>query len=107
MHSQDIIFGLTVLSVLIPMMIYTFAAGIISPNSNAGAMARMRHQAGTAAAIVGFSLYLASAILSTIINLVSIKSLLPLTIYIFIIAIASFSAFFFLVLFKKSIIKSH
>jgi len=102
MMVAEVISGLTVLSVLIPMAIYTFAAGIICPNSNAGAMHSMRHKAGTAGAMVGFSIYLASAILSTLINILSLNSLLPLTSYIFIIAILSLGSFYFLVILKKS-----
>ena len=102
MLIADITAGLTVASVLIPMSIYTFAAGIICPNSNAGAMHSMRHKAGAAAAMIGFSVYLASAILSTIIGLLPIQSLLPLTIYIFSIALLAFLGFYLLTTLAKT-----
>lgn len=88
-----IFFGLGIATIIIPMAIYTLGAGIICPNSNAGAMHALRHKAGAAAAVVGFSLYLASAILSTIITALPMHSLWPLTIYM--LSITAISIFVF------------
>lgn len=91
--AASIYFGLSILSILIPMAIYTFAAGIICPNSNAGAMHSMRHKAGAAAAVIGFSLYLISAVLSSIATALPITSLWPLAIYISLVALIAFVGF--------------
>lgn len=97
--------SLNIFSIIIPMSIYTFAAGIICPNSNAGAMNALRHKAGVAAAVIGFSLYLSSSILSTIITAVSIENLWPLAIYIGIVALIGFLVFYLLVIRAKNQVK--
>lgn len=90
-------FHLTAWTVVLPMSIYTFAAGVICPNSNAGAMQALRHKAGAGAATLGFSLYGASALLSSIIVALPMHHLWPLTVYICIISALAFLAFYGLV----------
>jgi len=95
---EALFFKLGVTTVIIPMTIYTLAAGIICPNSNAGAMDALRHKAGAAAAVIGFSVYFCSALLSTIITAIAIDTLWPLLIYILIITMIAILSFKFFVI---------
>lgn len=102
--SLAICTNLSVLTVIIPISVYTFAAGIISPNCNTGAMDAMRHNAGASAAVIGFGLYLFSFLFSTIITTIQITSLWPLAVFIAVVSLLSLISFCSLVIFTK---KSH
>jgi len=90
-------YTLNIVTVLLPMSIFTFAAGFISPSSNTGALVALRHLAGAGSAIAGAGLYAVSAILSTIATMLPLTTLWPLAIYISVIAIIVFVGFFFMV----------
>lgn len=80
-------FSISTVTILLPMTIYAIAAGLVSPCSNAGAMAVMRHKAGASNAILSASYYGAWAISSLIITHLTLTSLGALAGYIVMIAI--------------------
>jgi Bcr/CflA subfamily drug resistance transporter len=92
-----IFYHLTIFSVILPMSVYTFGAGLISPNSNAGAIEASRSTAGVGASLIGVSVYFASAVLSTIITSLDVTSLWPLTWYIGGISFIALAGFYRLV----------
>jgi Bcr/CflA subfamily drug resistance transporter len=93
------VFGsLNVYTILLPMMIYTFAAGMVAPNANAGAMAIVSHIAGASGAVIGASLYAASAILSYMITSANLHKLGSLAFYISGITLIVLFGFYFLIL---------
>lgn len=94
-------YPLSILSVLIPMSVYTFSAGILSPNVNTGAMKESAHIAGAGAAILGFGVYAGSAVFSSIATSLSLKSLEPLAIYVSSVAALVFIIFWGMVYQKK------
>lgn len=98
-------FYLSAWTVVLPMSIYTFAAGVICPNSNTGAMQALRHKAGAGAATLGFSLYGASALLSSIIVALPMHHLWPLTVYICIVSALAFWAFYALIVSPTQLFK--
>ena len=51
-------------SVLVPMSIFIFASGLVSPAANAGAMTIFRDRAGASTAVIGFSIAIGGAIFS-------------------------------------------
>ena len=89
---------LNIYSVLLPMMIYTFGAGIVAPNANAGAMSIVSHIAGASGAVIGASLYAASAILSYVITSANLHQLTSLAFYVSGITILVLCGFYFLIL---------
>jgi MFS transporter, DHA1 family, multidrug resistance protein len=52
------------LSVLVPMSVFIFGAGLVSPAANAGAMTVFRDHAGAATAFVGFAIAIGGALFS-------------------------------------------
>ncbi len=83
-------------TVLVPMMIFSFAVSIVAPNGNAGAMSALRHIAGAAAAVLGAAASGFAAMLSYIINLLDLASLGSLAGYITILSLLVLMLFFFL-----------
>jgi DHA1 family bicyclomycin/chloramphenicol resistance-like MFS transporter len=51
-------------SVLVPMSIFIFGSGLVSPAANAGAMTIFRDRAGASTAVIGFSIAIGGAIFS-------------------------------------------
>jgi DHA1 family 2-module integral membrane pump EmrD-like MFS transporter len=89
---------LNIYSVLLPMMIYTFGAGIVAPNANAAAMSIVSHIAGASGAVIGASLYAVSAIMSYIITSANLHHLTSLAFYISSITLLVLCGFYFLIL---------
>lgn len=87
-------FALTELTVLLPLALFTFAAGFVSPSSNTGSLLALRHLAGAGSAIAGSGIYAASAVLSTIATSLPLDTLWPLAMYILIVSLISFLAFY-------------
>lgn len=69
-------------SVLLPMSIYIFGAGMVSPAANAVAMTIFRDRAGAATAVVGFSIAMCGAIFSGVLSGIHITRLVELAAYI-------------------------
>lgn len=69
-------------SVLLPMSVYIFGAGIVSPAANAGAMTIFKDKAGAATAIVGFAIAMGGAIFSGGLSAIHITRLTELAAYV-------------------------
>ena len=78
---------LSIFTVMLPMMIFCFAAGLVASNANAGALSTLSQKAGSCGAIISALLYGLSALFSAIIANQDLSSLKPLTIYICVIAL--------------------
>lgn len=89
---------LNIFTLLIPMTVFCFGCGIVSPNANAGAMATLSQKAGSSAAVISTSVYAASALFSAIITMQNLSVLTPLMIYIGIISLCAMIGFWYLVL---------
>jgi DHA1 family 2-module integral membrane pump EmrD-like MFS transporter len=75
----------TTFSILFPMMLFTFAAGIVYPNASSGALSLFVKQAGTAASIYNCFQMLGATLGSWVISSIIHKTQLPLGImFIFI-----------------------
>jgi len=86
----------TVFSVLIPMALYLYATGIVSPVCNSKSLVSMKTMAGFGSAALGIMVYLSSTFNSLVINLLHFESLLPLMLFILTVcflAILSFLTF--------------
>jgi DHA1 family bicyclomycin/chloramphenicol resistance-like MFS transporter len=88
---------LSINTVVLPIMLYTFAAGIVSPNANASALMALKHMAGASSAVIGVGVYAASAILAAIITQLNLASLAALAGYISSIAIIALAGFYLLI----------
>ena len=55
---------ISTVSVLVPMSIFIFGSGLVSPAANAGAMTIFRDRAGASTAVIGFSIAIGGAIFS-------------------------------------------
>lgn len=97
-----LIFHLSISTVIIPMAIYTFSAGLVAANATASALTALKHIAGAAAAVVGGSVYGASAALTAFITIMNLGKLSSLAIYMGVTVILSFFSFYFLVIKPKS-----
>jgi hypothetical protein len=80
---------LDTLSVLIPMSVFIFGAGLVSPAANAGAMTIFREHAGAATAFVGFAVVIGSAVFSGALAHVDIRHLWQLGTYVGTITVVS------------------
>lgn len=89
-------FSMNTISILFPMTVYALAAGLVSPCSNAGAMAVTRHIAGPSGAVLSASYYVAWAIFSIIITHLALNSLGTLAGYIGVIAVFALVGFLML-----------
>lgn len=94
-------FPLSIPTVIVPMMLYTFAAGIVSPNANASSLSAMSNMAGPAAAVIGCFIYVASSVLSAIITSMNLGSLSSLAAYVMGIVILAIITFGKMILLKK------
>jgi DHA1 family bicyclomycin/chloramphenicol resistance-like MFS transporter len=91
-------FNLNAITVLIPMAVYALAGGLISPCSNAGAMAATRDNAGASGALMSTSYYTSWLIFSTILTHLSLNSLSTIATYISVIAVISLVGYWKLIL---------
>lgn len=69
-------------SVLLPMSLFVFGAGMVSPAANAGALTIFKDKAGSAAALVGFSMAMGGAVFSAVVSAVHITRLWQLGVYV-------------------------
>jgi DHA1 family 2-module integral membrane pump EmrD-like MFS transporter len=80
---------LDTLSVLIPISVFIFGAGLVSPAANAGAMTIFRERAGAATAFVGFAIVIGGAVFSSALAHLHIQHLWQLGAYVAIITVVS------------------
>ncbi|MDX1489274.1 MAG: multidrug effflux MFS transporter, partial [Acidiferrobacterales bacterium] len=73
---------LSALSVLLPMCIFIFGSGLVSPAANTGAMTLFRDKAGASTAVVGFSIAVGGAVFSGALSAFHITRLVELGTYI-------------------------
>jgi hypothetical protein len=99
----SIFFQVNTLTVILPMSIFTFAAGVICPSSNAAAMSSLREKAGAANAVLGALLYILSSIMSTIATALSFTSLFPLAMFISAIALITLIGFMLMIVSKEGL----
>lgn len=93
--------ALSFTSALLPMVVFCFAAGLISPNANAGAMSALIGKSGPSGAVIGAMLYVVTALFSAFLTTRNLDHLAPLTIYTVIVSILATVVFVKLVLLKK------
>jgi DHA1 family bicyclomycin/chloramphenicol resistance-like MFS transporter len=70
------------ISVLLPMSVFIFASGLVSPAANTGAMTLFRDRAGASTAIIGFSIAIGGAIFSGALSVFHITRLVELGTYV-------------------------
>jgi len=87
----DLVVTLNTLAVLLPMSLFIFGAGLISPAANTGAMTLFRDKAGVATSMIGFSIAIGGAIFSGALSTVHITRLVELAAYVGIIALITFA----------------
>jgi len=80
---------LDTLSVLIPISVFIFGAGLVSPAANAGAMTIFRERAGAATAFVGFAIVIGGAVFSSALAHLHIRHLWQLGAYVATITVVS------------------
>jgi DHA1 family bicyclomycin/chloramphenicol resistance-like MFS transporter len=73
---------LSTLSVLLPMCIFIFGSGLVSPAANTGAMTLFRDKAGASSAVVGFSIAVGGAVFSGAVSAFHITRLVELGTYV-------------------------
>lgn len=73
--------SLSIVTVVLPTMIFSLAVGIISPNTNAVALSALGHMAGSSAAILGAGAAVAGALFTYILTRSNLQSLGSLTIF--------------------------
>jgi DHA1 family bicyclomycin/chloramphenicol resistance-like MFS transporter len=73
---------LSTLSVLLPMCIFIFGCGLVSPAANTGAMTIFRDKAGASTAVVGFSIAVGGAVFSGTLSVFHITRLVELGAYV-------------------------
>ena len=76
-------------SVLVPMSIFIFGSGLVSPAANAGAMTIFRDRAGASMAVIGFSIAIGGAVFSGALSAHHIASLGELGAYLGVSTLAS------------------
>ncbi|OGT53176.1 MAG: hypothetical protein A3E84_00900 [Gammaproteobacteria bacterium RIFCSPHIGHO2_12_FULL_42_13] len=92
-----IFYPMNIVTVLLPISLFTFAAGEIAPSSNAGALSSLRHLAGIGSAVAGASIYVSSSIFSSIATALPIHDLWPLVFYMGITSTLAFAMFLYLI----------
>jgi DHA1 family bicyclomycin/chloramphenicol resistance-like MFS transporter len=90
----EIFAEMNTLTVLLPMSVFIFGAGLVSPAANAGAMTIFRERAGAATAFVGFAITMGGAVFSGALAHLHIEHLWQLGSYVAIIAAISSALYF-------------
>ena len=80
--ALDLVTTMNTFSVLLPMCLFIFASGLVTPAANAGALTLFRERAGTSAAIIGFSTALGGAAFNAALSDVHISRLWQLAAYV-------------------------
>jgi len=73
---------LSTLTVLLPMCIFIFGSGLVSPAANTGAMTLFRDKAGASTAVLGFSIAVGGAVFSGALSAFHITRLVELGTYV-------------------------
>jgi len=95
--ALDLFTTMSTLSVLIPMSVFIFGTGLVSPAANTGAMTLFRDKAGAATSLVGFSIALGGAIFSGALATVHITRLVELGAYVGVSAMLTFAVYMLLI----------
>jgi DHA1 family bicyclomycin/chloramphenicol resistance-like MFS transporter len=82
------------LSIILPISIFIFGAGLVSPAANAGALTLFRDRAGAAAAFVGFAISAGGAVSSGALAQFHVTDLWQLGAYVAIITLVSSAIYF-------------
>ncbi len=85
----ELLADMDTLSVLLPISVFIFGAGLVSPAANAGAMTIFREHAGAATAFVGFAIVIGGAVFSGALAHLHIRHLWQLGSYVGLIALVS------------------
>jgi len=80
--ALELFTALSTLSVLLPMCIFIFGSGLVSPAANTGAMTLFRDKAGASTAVVGFSIAVGGAVFSGALSAFHITRLVELGTYV-------------------------
>jgi DHA1 family bicyclomycin/chloramphenicol resistance-like MFS transporter len=86
----DVVTTMNTFSVLLPMGVFIFGTGLVSPAANAGALTIFRDKAGAATAFVGFSIAIGGAIFSGALSAIHMTRLAELGGYVGVSTLASF-----------------
>jgi DHA1 family bicyclomycin/chloramphenicol resistance-like MFS transporter len=89
-------------SVLVPMSIFIFGSGLVSPAANAGAMTIFHDRAGASTAVIGFSIAIGGAIFSGALSAHHIASLGELGAYLGASTLASAALYIILLRWRRS-----
>jgi len=92
--------GLSAFSVILPMAIYTLAAGLIAPVSGGRALSAVRQMGGAASAVFGGLVYGMSALCTLLITSMDLSRLSTLVIYLGVLSVLALC--FFLVMAVKN-----
>jgi len=80
--ALEIFTDLSTLTVLLPMCVFIFGSGLVSPAANTGAMTLFRDKAGASTAVVGFSIAVGGAVFSGALSAFHITRLVELGTYV-------------------------
>ena len=94
--AMDLYTTINTVSVLLPMCIFIFGSGLVSPAANAGAMTIFKDRTGASTAIVGFSMAIGGAIFNAGLSTVHIARLWELGAYVAISALISIASYWVL-----------
>ena len=89
---------LNIFTVIIPIIIYIFGCGLVSPTANTKALSEMRHIAGASSAVLASSVYGAGALFTIFITNLNLTDLHSLMIYVMSIASIALISFYWLIL---------
>lgn len=90
----ELFVDLGTLSIILPISIFIFGAGLVSPAANAGALTLFRDRAGAAAAFVGFAISAGGAVSSGVLAQFHVTDLWQLGAYVAIITLVSSAIYF-------------
>lgn len=92
---------LSVLAVILPIMLYLFGCGLVSPNANTCALSQLRHIAGASSAVIGSTIYVSSAVCTIFITSLDLSGLSAMAGYTMSISAIAVTSFYFLILKNK------
>jgi DHA1 family bicyclomycin/chloramphenicol resistance-like MFS transporter len=84
---------MSAITVLIPMSVYVFGSGLVSPASNSAALAIFKGRAGASAAVIGCSITIGGAISTGILSHFHITRLWQLALYVGICTLINLAAY--------------
>lgn len=92
---------LSVTTVIIPMMTYTFMGGIVTPISNACALHRLKNIAGAGSAVLSTFVYSAAILTTYFIISLDLSKLTSLGLYTLTVSVTPFIIFYIIIKLKK------